>query len=156
MSKKTTKKTKQAKPMPSLVYSEGKLSDAALEAAISDLKVPQNEPHLPHQGYDRTAAMWMWLGVTVVGLAVTGLWLWSLQVGLGGTKWSKSTDHSLLADTQKDWNTAFDDSRSTDQLKTEIKSKLNSLFAAAAAASSTNATTVTATTSSAFSTSTTH
>lgn len=141
--RKTRSKTK---PMPSLIYGEGKMSDEELTAAISDLKIPQSEPHLPRQGYDQTAGMWMWLGVIVVALAVSGLWLWSLNIKFGGLNWSKSADKSLLADTQKDWNTAFDDSRSTDQLKTEIKNKLNTIFAAAAAASSTASATSSSTT----------
>lgn len=147
--KSRSKKTQKATPMPSLIFSEGKIDNPANETSatpkadlIEQQLIEENkEPTFDHlAGYNPAAKKLMWSAVISLTLVVCLMWSWSIYSQFTSIDWSKVSERNLINDTKKNWTSSFQDENgnrlSADQQVKSIKSNLEKLFAGAAASSS--------------------
>lgn len=143
--KKTDDKPSAAEPMPSLIFSEGVISEPSptpkADLVEKELLDTRKKPSLEHlNSYDPSARKLMWFAVVSLTLVVCVMWSWSIYSQLSSIDWKKVSENNLLEDTKQNWKNSFQNDEgkriSAEQQITNIKSNLEKLFAGAAASSS--------------------
>lgn len=143
--KNKAQKNQKSKPMPSVIYSEGTISNNSttpkadqIEKELTRVESPAQFKHLAK--YNPEARKLLWTAVVSLTLVVCFMWSWSIYSQLSSIKWKNLSENQLYQNTKQNWTESFKDKNgepiSPQEQVESIKSSLTKLFAGAAASSS--------------------
>ena len=105
---------------------------------------------MPPYQENRTAKMWLWIGVSVFTAIILVLWGWAISIRLSSFSWDKTPEGKLVQTSKTDWNTLFNNEETrikNEQLKLQLKNLLNKITTETGSPTSTTSSTSTTTTS---------
>ena len=150
------KKSSMAKPMPSLIFSEGTIQKPAEQAVVitPPTEPAAIEPILNFSQPDTAARRWMWVGVVSLSVIIFIFWSWSFYMRISTAQLKRAPEFTLAHKTTEDWNAIFAQRENDRANKEFAATKLREIITALANATSTTSSVATTTTTSTIATST--
>ncbi|MFA6486616.1 MAG: hypothetical protein WCT40_04605 [Candidatus Magasanikbacteria bacterium] len=145
--KKTrAKKNKPVAEMPSLIFSESKITETPSHTPNTETQPDQSaeEKFFAHyQKYNLNSAShrWMWAGVIIFALSIATLWGVAIHYRITSVRWGDTAKSGIVASAQNSWNQIFTET----QKKENFKKQVTQLLAELAIANSASTTAVVAT-----------